>query len=733
MSTNPGVSENTPTVPSGRLSPVGTRHKLKPQRVLPKRTSRLSNAQREAIGKEIDLLPDLIKANYTSWKDGAKGFQLVAIAAQVRGTDVLLQAATGSGKTGIAAAPHLLPSSKGKVTLFVSPLLALQEEQVTTFKEEFKLSATAINSVNGGCSPSTMEVQSKYQSHEDVVAGKHQIVILSPEMLLSRRFIDGVLRKPEFGSRCLSVFIDEAHCVSHWGNSFRKKYASLGIVRAFLPKDTPIVAVTATLTPLVKDDLTTKLQLGNNHIYLNIGNDRPNVAQVVRAMEHPMNTFRDLDFLIPEDMNKREDIKKAFVYIDDIKEGGTATDYLNARVCQELQAKGLVRPYNASMSKKFRKGVMRLFKEGIVRILVCTDAAGMGCNVSDVEVVVQWKTPRDLSSWVQRAGRAARGPGRQGLAVMIVEKSAFEVVATSLDDVEDRGSNSPVSDQRSSEATSKKGKSGRGRGGFRGGRRGGGLKGGAAYGVLHGSKRGQHGGAHDAAGEKADEPLGTVEVAPKEGLYLYIQTGNCRRVLLGKVFRNTPSGIILGRCCDRCNPELFDETRPGKPIAASRTRATKKGPPQDSVRETLYEWRLATKRELYGRALWGPQAILDDAHCEMLASVGPVKTIEQLALLLENSWARWNVLGERLFGMMVSLETIELEPANLKPTGKRPSRAVLDPSEPGSPATKRAKQSGLKSTAQRTPRASTSRQKEVAPAEFPPSSYDTFFSTLGRS
>jgi superfamily II DNA helicase RecQ len=209
------------------------------------------------------------------------------------------------------------------------------------------------------------------------VAGKYQIVILSPEMLLSRRFIDGVLRKPGFGSRCLSVFIDEAHCISHWGNSFRKKYASLGIVRAFLPKDTPIIAVSATLTPRVKDDLIIKLQLGNNYLYLNTGNDRPNVAQVVRAMEHPMNTFRDLDFLVTENMTARDDIKKGFIYIDDIKEGGVATDYLNTRVCRDLQLEGLVRPYNASMSKKYRRVVMDLFKRGIVRILVCTDAAGM--------------------------------------------------------------------------------------------------------------------------------------------------------------------------------------------------------------------------------------------------------------------------------------------------------------------------------------------------------------------
>jgi Helicase conserved C-terminal domain len=159
-----------------------------------------------------------------------------------------------------------------------------------------------------------------------------------------------------------------------------------------------------------------------------------------------------------------------------------------------------------------------------------------GCNIHDIEVVIQWKTPRDLSSWVQRAGRAARGPGRQGLAVMIVEKSAFEVV--------EEGLNS--SDQQSSVVALGQGRGGRGRGGFRGGRRrGGGLKGGVAYGVLHGSKRGQHGGAHDIPSpqeEKVPEPLGAVENAEKEGLYLYIQTSDCRRILLGKVFKNSRSG-----------------------------------------------------------------------------------------------------------------------------------------------------------------------------------------------
>lgn len=113
--------------------PAGARHKKKPHKVaLPASSSKRTPEQQKAIQQDLDLLPELIKTHYTSWKEGAKPFQLSCMRAQVLGQDVLLHAATGAGKTGIAAGPHLLPSNKGKVTLVVSPLLSLHEEQVCT-------------------------------------------------------------------------------------------------------------------------------------------------------------------------------------------------------------------------------------------------------------------------------------------------------------------------------------------------------------------------------------------------------------------------------------------------------------------------------------------------------------------------------------------------------------------------------------------------------------------------
>jgi superfamily II DNA or RNA helicase len=134
-------------------SPVGTRHKRKqphndtqpsrPPRKGSRSYSNTTTAEDLATRlKEVETLPDLIKEKFTTWTNSAHSFQIECMKAQVLQKDLLLHAATGSGKTGIAAGPHLLLSSKGKVTLFVSPLLALHDQQVGgSLEQEFPSSA----------------------------------------------------------------------------------------------------------------------------------------------------------------------------------------------------------------------------------------------------------------------------------------------------------------------------------------------------------------------------------------------------------------------------------------------------------------------------------------------------------------------------------------------------------------------------------------------------------------
>ena len=215
-------------------------------------------------------------------------------------------------------------------------------------------------------------------------------------MLQSRTFTDRVLRNTSFLRHMISMFIDEAHCIVHWGADFRKHYGTMGKMRAFLPPGTPVIAVTATLTSRVYRAIVSSLhfaQSERDHEDINKGNDRPNVSIVVRACEHPLNSFEDLNFVIPPSARRPSDIPKTYLYVNKIATGAEIIDHLVALLEQCAVAasasqvpgpsrpsslvSGLIRPFNATMSSEYRNLAMAHFRAGTVRILVCTDAAGM--------------------------------------------------------------------------------------------------------------------------------------------------------------------------------------------------------------------------------------------------------------------------------------------------------------------------------------------------------------------
>ena len=202
-------------------------------------------------------------------------------------------------------------------------------------------------------------------------------MIISPEMILSKKFVKGVLQNPAMGSRVLSVVVDEAHVVSHWGSSFRKKYGTLGVLRALLPKGTPIVAMSATLPSRVRKDVLKKLQFDEDFVDLKVGNDRPNVSIVVRAIQNTMNTYSNLNFLIPKGVKDIKEVPKTMVYADQVAVGVDMEDRLYDISPESFCETGFIRPYSAAFSLEYRTTVMALFKAGVVRILICTDAAGM--------------------------------------------------------------------------------------------------------------------------------------------------------------------------------------------------------------------------------------------------------------------------------------------------------------------------------------------------------------------
>ena len=158
----------------------------------------------------------------------------------------------------------------------------------------------------------------------------------------------------------------------------RKQYAELGILCAIFPIGTPFVAMSATLGPRVRRGVLKKLQFNEkNYVDTNIGNDRPNVSIVVRGIRNPMNTSSDLDFVIPIGVKSADDIPKTFIYADQISGEVGIESRLTERLPLVLRDIGLIRPFSAAFSPDHRQQLLDLFKAGIVRILICTDAAGM--------------------------------------------------------------------------------------------------------------------------------------------------------------------------------------------------------------------------------------------------------------------------------------------------------------------------------------------------------------------
>ncbi|KAF8669026.1 Atp-dependent dna helicase, partial [Rhizoctonia solani] len=558
--------------------------------------------------EEINSVEEQLCAKFR-WK-AARPFQLDGIRAQLRGQDAIIHVATSMGKTAVAAGPFVLDQCSQLIIIYIIPLLALQDEMAVTFPAEFGISAVAINS---------QVTTSNKDLIRDVISGKYRVILISPESLLSPRFIKDVLSTQEFTQSLLSVVIDEAHVISLLGADFRKLYGSLSILRAFLPQGIPFIALSATLTPRVYRDLIKRLEFRSDHKFINEGNDRGNVTLISRKCVHPLETYRDLGFVVPPHVKERSDILKTFIYADSIEDGTGIVDYLtNECLPTALQSSGLIRPYNASFSTPYRQLVMELFRRGLVRVLVCTDAAGMGCNISDIGQVVQWKSPNSIESFQQRAGRVERSKSRTGIAVLLAEPNAYKVDPTEPASANVSAPNMQLKSRR---------RSGR---------------------PARGTKK-----------KMSDIASGEIEIredSPGGGIYAFIQTTSCRRAILTRVFNNpTPDAKVLSSgvpCCDVCDPSVLDKVRVPPPKTRRRVVQAKKGQLNPKIVKSLIAWREVIHKRDHSHVQWAPNALLDDQTIHSIANRPDIALGTNLARLLEGSWGYWGHYGGELLDLL---------------------------------------------------------------------------------
>ncbi|MET9251476.1 RecQ family ATP-dependent DNA helicase [Nonomuraea sp. NPDC003709] len=307
------------------------------------------------------------------WRELRPG-QQEAMEHLLKGRDVLLVMPTGGGKSAVYQVPTLLLDGPAIV---VSPLIALQRDQVTSLLKADAGGAVAVNSTS-----------SVAAGLEKVTAGDAAFVFLSPEQLAKA---DVVERLAQAGPSL--IVIDEAHCVSSWGHDFRPDYLRLGKVIERLGHP-PVVAMTATAAPNVREEITRSLGLIDPAEIIR-GFDRPNISLEVRR------------FVSAQD-KKRALVEHA------ASQSGLGLVYVATRKETEEYAAALTRkgrraePYHGGMRATERTRVHELFTRGEVDTVVATSAFGMGIDRPDVRYVLHAEPPESPDAYYQEIGRAGR-------------------------------------------------------------------------------------------------------------------------------------------------------------------------------------------------------------------------------------------------------------------------------------------------------------------------------------
>jgi len=300
--------------------------------------------------------------------------QKQVIDAFLNGRDVFVRASTGSGKSLCYQLPPLLLN---KVTVVVSPLISLMEDQVKSLQQA-NVKACALSS---SCTDSKIWA--------GAANGDYALIYMSPERL--DRWKPNLQDLVKGGKVCLFA-IDEAHCISEWGHDFRNAYRDLHQLRQYFPS-VPIMALTATATARVQADVIRSLHL-RRPLIASTGMDRANLHYSIR----PKNCL-ELD-LSPSLFRAAE--------------GGSVIIYCLSRhqtyeVSNILRSRGLkARAYHGNLSASERTKVHRMFCFDEIQIVVATIAFGMGIDKPDIRMVIHYGMPKTLEAYVQQTGRAGR-------------------------------------------------------------------------------------------------------------------------------------------------------------------------------------------------------------------------------------------------------------------------------------------------------------------------------------
>ena len=304
-----------------------------------------------------------------------RGGQEALIDAQLQGRDAFGIMPTGGGKSLCYQIPALLLEG---VTLVISPLISLMRDQVMALKN----AGVAAAYINSSLTPAQIRLV-----YRNIQSGMYKIIYVAPERLLTDGFLEAIQAR-----KVSLVTVDEAHCISQWGQDFRPSYLKIVDFLNILTPRPVVSAFTATATETVRQDIAQILQL-RDPLRVVTGFDRPNLRFEVRRPKQKLPALIEL-------VQQRRD-KAGIVYC--------ATRKAVEEVCENLQLNGIAATrYHAGLPDEERRDNQEDFLYDRKTVMVATNAFGMGIDKSNVSYVIHYNMPQSLESYYQEAGRAGR-------------------------------------------------------------------------------------------------------------------------------------------------------------------------------------------------------------------------------------------------------------------------------------------------------------------------------------
>ena len=304
----------------------------------------------------------------------------------LEGRDVLAILPTGGGKSVCFQVPAMI---RPGIAIVVTPLIALMKDQVQNLTDR---------GIRALCIYAGMGRREVDTALNNALYGDFKFLYVSPERLGTRLF-QSYMQEMNVSY----IVVDEAHCISQWGYDFRPDYLQVGNLRDIV--DAPVIALTATATPKVAEDIMERLRF-NDGCLIKSGFERPNLSYIVRRTEDKLGQLLNICNSVQG---------TGIVYVRSRKK----TEELSAFLSSEGVSSSF---YHAGLGQHSRTDRQEQWKSGKIRVMVCTNAFGMGIDKPDVRFVIHFDVPDSPEAYFQEAGRGGRD-GRRSFAVMLWNSS----------------------------------------------------------------------------------------------------------------------------------------------------------------------------------------------------------------------------------------------------------------------------------------------------------------------